>query len=52
MAHCQHFGICGGCAVADRHAIDKFSLLKDALARAGYLDAPVSPLVEVPPGGW
>ncbi|MGO9816994.1 MAG: class I SAM-dependent RNA methyltransferase [Acidocella sp.] len=50
MAHCQHFGVCGGCAVADRHAIDKFALLKDALARAGYLDAPVSPLVEVPAG--
>lgn len=50
MAHCQHFGVCGGCAIADRHAVDKSALLKDALARAGYLDAPVSPLVEVPPG--
>ena len=50
MAHCQHFGVCGGCAVADRHAIDKFGLLKNALTRAGYLDVPVSPLVEVPAG--
>jgi 23S rRNA (uracil1939-C5)-methyltransferase len=48
MTHCQHYGICGGCAVDDRRAIDKFSLLQDALARAGFLDAPVAPLVEVP----
>lgn len=48
--HCQHFGACGGCAVADRHAIDKFALLKNALARAGFADAPLAPLVEVPAG--
>jgi 23S rRNA (uracil1939-C5)-methyltransferase len=50
MAHCQHFGICGGCAVDDRASIDKFALLKDALARAGFPDAPIAPLVEVPVG--
>jgi 23S rRNA (uracil1939-C5)-methyltransferase len=50
MSHCQHFGVCGGCAVDDVHAIDKFSLLEAALARAGFADAPVEPLVEVPVG--
>jgi len=48
--HCQHFGVCGGCAVDDRHAIDKFSLLESALTRAGFADAPIAPLVEVPAG--
>lgn len=50
MSHCQHFSSCGGCAVDDRHAIDKFSLLESALTRAGFADAPIAPLVEVPPG--
>jgi 23S rRNA (uracil1939-C5)-methyltransferase len=50
MSHCIHFGICGGCAVDDPHAIDKVSLLEGALARAGLGDAPVAPLVEVPAG--
>ena len=50
MAHCVHFGICGGCAVDDRAALDKSRLLRDALARAGYADAPIAPLVEVPAG--
>jgi 23S rRNA (uracil1939-C5)-methyltransferase len=49
-SHCQHFGVCGGCAVDDRHAIDKFSLLEGALARAGFADAPIAPLWEVPAG--
>jgi 23S rRNA (uracil1939-C5)-methyltransferase len=49
-SHCQHFGICGGCAVDDPHAIDKFSLLRTALERAGFVDAPMAPLVEVPAG--
>jgi len=47
MAHCQHFGTCGGCAVDDRHAVDKAALLQEALARAGFADAQIAPLVEV-----
>lgn len=50
MTHCQHFGICGGCAVDDIRAIDKFGLLQSALARAGFTEAPIAPLVNVPPG--
>jgi len=50
VSHCAHFGACGGCAVADRHAIDKSALLRSALARARYADAPVAPLVEVAAG--
>ena len=48
MSHCRHFGLCGGCAVDDRAAIDKFSLLRSALIRAGYENPPVAPLVEIP----
>jgi len=48
MVHCIHFGGCGGCAVDDRASIDKFFLLASALSRAGFADAPVSPLVEIP----
>ncbi len=48
MAHCQHFGVCGGCAVDDRDAIDKSGLLREALIRAGYENPAVAPLVEVP----
>jgi 23S rRNA (uracil1939-C5)-methyltransferase len=50
MTHCIHYGICGGCAVDDRHAIDKSLRLKNALARAGFLEAPVAPLVAAPLG--
>jgi 23S rRNA (uracil1939-C5)-methyltransferase len=50
MTHCVHYGICGGCAVDDRHAIDKSQRLKNALARAGYLAAPIAPVVETPLG--
>jgi 23S rRNA (uracil1939-C5)-methyltransferase len=47
MSHCIHYGICGGCAVDDRHAIDKPARLSLALTRAGY--APVlAPLIETP----
>jgi len=48
MSHCLHFGACGGCAVDDRDSIDKFLFLASALSRAGFADAPVSPLVEIP----
>jgi 23S rRNA (uracil1939-C5)-methyltransferase len=48
MTHCAHYGICGGCAVDDRFVIDKFALLENTLARAGFLDAPVARLVDVP----
>jgi 23S rRNA (uracil1939-C5)-methyltransferase len=48
MSHCIHFGACGGCAVDDRASIDKFLFLASALSRAGFADAPVSPLVEIP----
>lgn len=47
MTHCPHFGLCGGCAVDARADIDKSALLADALARAGYADAPIAPLQEV-----
>ncbi len=50
MTHCIHFGICGGCAVDDPHAIDKLALLESALTRAGFAGAPIAPLVEVPVG--
>jgi 23S rRNA (uracil1939-C5)-methyltransferase len=48
MSHCIHYGVCGGCAVDDRASIDKFALLASALSRAGFVNAPVSPLVEIP----
>jgi 23S rRNA (uracil1939-C5)-methyltransferase len=48
MPHCLHYGTCGGCATAARHAIDKPALLSRALARAGYPDAAIAPLVEPP----
>ncbi len=50
MSHCIHFGICGGCAVDEPRAIDKFSGLEAALTRAGFPDAPIAPLIEVPVG--
>ena len=50
MSHCQHFGICGGCAVDTPQAIDKAALLRGALQRAGYFEAPLAPLVAIPPG--
>ncbi len=48
MTHCIHFGICGGCAVDDRAAIDKSSRLASALAKAGFSGAPIAPLIEIP----
>jgi 23S rRNA (uracil1939-C5)-methyltransferase len=48
MTHCKHYGICGGCTVDNRDAIDKSALLRNALIRAGYANPPIAPLVEVP----
>ena len=48
MSHCAHFGVCGGCASNDRKQPDKRALLINALARAGYNNADVAPLVAVP----
>jgi 23S rRNA (uracil1939-C5)-methyltransferase len=51
---CPHFGTCGGCAV--QHLADpayvawKTALLADALARAGYPEAAIAPLVRIAPG--
>lgn len=46
MSHCRHFGVCGGCAV-DKRA-DKSPLLATALQKAGFTDAPIAPLIEIP----
>ncbi len=50
MSHCMHYGVCGGCAVVDLTGTDKAAMLRAALARAGFPDARVTPLVVVPPG--
>lgn len=49
MSHCIHFGICGGCAVDDRAAVDKRARLQAALQKAGFAVA-VAPLIETPLG--
>ena len=50
---CPHFGACGGCALqhwADApYAEWKRAKLVEALARAGFADAPVGPLLRTPP---
>ncbi|OYV58909.1 MAG: (uracil-5)-methyltransferase, partial [Acidocella sp. 21-58-7] len=48
MSHCVHFGACGGCAVAERSAVDKTALLRTALQRAGYPNVTLAPLLETP----
>lgn len=48
MTHCIHYGTCGGCAADDRHAINKPQILAQALAKAGYPNAPIAPLIEAP----
>lgn len=49
MSHCIHFGVCGGCAVDDRAAIDKRARLQAALQKAGFA-VEVAALVETPLG--
>ncbi|MFN3450253.1 MAG: RNA methyltransferase, partial [Roseococcus sp.] len=54
---CPHFGACGACALqhwADApYAAWKRGLLAEALARAGFPEAPIGPLARTPPGeGW
>ena len=50
---CPHFADCGGCALqhwADApYAEWKRAKLAEALARAGFADAPVAPLLRTPP---
>lgn len=50
---CAHFGTCGGCVVqhwrTDSYLAWKTGLLRDALQRAGYADAPVAPVVATAP---
>jgi len=48
MSHCRHFGVCGGCAFDDRSPLDKAGRLAHALARAGFADVALAPLVQVP----
>lgn len=52
---CPHFGRCGGCALQHwtdaPYAAWKRDLLVQALARAGFADAPVAPLARTAPGG-
>ena len=49
MTHCLHFGTCGGCAVDDRHAIDKSAHPGRALWPApASRTPPIAPLVEMP----
>jgi 23S rRNA (uracil1939-C5)-methyltransferase len=51
---CQHFGVCGGCALqhldAALYAETKTSILRAALAHHGLADAPLRPLKLLPPG--
>lgn len=49
---CQHFGVCGGCALqhwgAAPYGVWKMALLGDALRRAGYDGVELAPLVRTP----
>jgi 23S rRNA (uracil1939-C5)-methyltransferase len=51
---CRHFGNCGGCALqhlnAELYAATKTAEIRTSLARHGLADAPVSPLLVLPPG--
>lgn len=50
---CRHAAVCGGCAVQhlddDTYGTWKLGLLRDALARAGFPDAPIEPMVRAAP---
>ena len=50
---CPHFGTCGGCALQHLedglYAAWKRETVIKALARHGFVDAPVEPLVRIPP---
>ncbi len=46
-SHCRHLGHCGGCATTDRKGFDKAGALRAALARAGFSDPALAPLVAV-----
>ena len=51
---CPHFGACGGCALQhwrdDAYLEWKSGLLRAALARAGFPDAPIAPIAQSPAG--
>jgi 23S rRNA (uracil1939-C5)-methyltransferase len=53
-APCPHFGGCGGCALQHledrRYAEWKEQLVRAALARRGFVDPPLRPLLRIAPG--
>jgi len=53
-APCPHFGACGGCALQhvedQRYVAWKEQLVATALARRGFVDPPLRPLLRVAPG--
>ena len=53
-APCPQFGQCGGCSLQhvedSRYAAWKEQLLRSALARRGFADPPLRPLLRIPPG--